>query len=308
MLVDDSHKPFPDRVVVKAFHKTFLAESPQVRRELLQSVINLIHEKTEVTMLFQDLIMQVDSDQTFPLVDCQLRYLTDEGKLQIAKNILIWLDDDQSDAVMQWLPQRFGRKSAGKISRVISGLDDEQRTEVLRRIFSGMSADDHQVLVEARLKYSKSTVVQTDPFHPLVGCHQLEQRLLDELLQQLLSSMQTEQPRIVGRLLELMDPKNRLDFLSLLCDRNLWSQADLDSLVDFYNPSFLSLDKPSQLDTLSTCSSTGVGARFRMRRRERGRYERPQANILTFEATMKTLGDIFAHKLLDDEENDRMGK
>lgn len=100
----------------------------------------------------------------------------------------------------------------------------------------------------------------------------------------------------------------RLDFLSLLCDRNLWSQADLDSLVDFYNPSFLSLDKPSQLDTLSTCSSTGVGARFRMRRRERGRYERPQANILTFEATMKTLGDIFAHKLLDDEENDRMGK
>lgn len=63
--------------------------------------------------------------------------------------------------------------------------------------------------MEARLKYSKSTVVQTDPFHPLVGCHQLEQRLLDDLLQQLLSSMQTEQPRIVGRLLELMDPKNR---------------------------------------------------------------------------------------------------
>lgn len=85
MLVDDSHKPFPDRVVVKAFHKTFLAESPQVRRELLQSVINLIHEKTEVTMLFQDLIMQVDSDQTFPLVDCQLRYLTDEGKLQVGR-------------------------------------------------------------------------------------------------------------------------------------------------------------------------------------------------------------------------------
>jgi len=300
---DDGEEATSKRAIIEGFRKIFASETSQNRRELLHALLGRVQSKDDVTSMLKDVLLHVETDQTFQLVEGQLRYLATDDKLEVAKTLIGLMTDHQSDQLLDYFPNRFGGKTAHKFAEFFSRMKYETRSELLLAILGNLKSDDQQILLEHRAKNSRSDGVQTEPFHPLEGCHNFPQHSLDDELRRILNFIPIEQPRIIARMLEMMNVSNRLNMVKCLCDRDVFTQAEVDVLNDCYNAKAISFDKSPQLDWIT---SNSAGA-FRLFRKPKSNTDE-KPSIFTFDATMRSLADIWTKKMMDDADNDKRGK